>query len=107
MNNGDGAFAPQVSYNAGSGTNFVAIGDLNADGMADLVLTNEFDDAATVLLNRGNGIFVNQGAYRVGQSPNSIAMGDLNADGLLDLAITNDDDSVSVLLHSASGCPSP
>jgi FG-GAP-like repeat/Abnormal spindle-like microcephaly-assoc'd, ASPM-SPD-2-Hydin/FG-GAP repeat len=53
LGNGDGTFQPAVSYPYGREANFVAVGDMNADHMPDLVVADLLGNAVGVLLNTG------------------------------------------------------
>jgi len=78
---------------------FVAMGDLDGDEVADLVVANSSEDSVSVLVGTGNGTFARAVDVATGVSPRSLAIGDLNGDGALDLAVTNfGSNSVSVLL---------
>jgi hypothetical protein len=97
-----GSFLPQIRFQVGSQPASVAIGDLNADQRADLVVANSDDDTVSILLYDPTalGSFSLQSAISVGNGPISVAVGDLNADGWPDLAVANPlDNSVSVLLN--------
>src|SRR5262249_25649668 len=49
LGNGDGSFgSPQLDFGTGSGLESVAIGDLNHDGMADLVFANSSNQPPSV-----------------------------------------------------------
>lgn len=61
-------FAARVPYGAGNGPFFVAIGDLDRDGNADLAVANWGSDSVSILLN---------------QCP-TICEGDANGDGTVD-----------------------
>jgi hypothetical protein len=77
----------------------VAIGDINGDGLPDLVVS-EADlsgvlgrDAISYLINQGSGVFatpVSVPAASKDFSPSSVVLGDLNGDGLLDIVMGND-----------------
>ena len=94
MNKGDGTFASPVAYKAGDGPRSVAIGDMDGDGTADVVVANPseaqsgYGDVA-VLLNKGNGTLATAAFYGNNDSPKSVAVGDLNGDGRLDIVYTD------------------
>jgi len=57
LGNGDGTFQPRVSFEAGDGNSFVAVGDFNGDGYQDLAVTNYSSNNVSVLLGNGDGTF--------------------------------------------------
>ena len=104
MNRGDGTFAEQIRYAAGYGPTSVAVGDLNGDGAADLVVANLSSGDVSVLMNLGDGTFAEQIRYAAGYGPTSVAVGDLDGDGAADLVVANQwDDDVSVLMNVGDG----
>ncbi|HEY6769300.1 MAG TPA: VCBS repeat-containing protein [Candidatus Sulfotelmatobacter sp.] len=83
-------------------TNEPAIGDLNGDGLADVVVPN-FPGGAGVLLNSGGGSFQQPVYYAPATA--HVALGDFNGDGKLDMASVGQ--GVSVLLGKGDGTFQP
>jgi hypothetical protein len=98
LGNGDGTFGPAVDYPAGFHPHFVAVADVNGDGIPDLIVLDTsqaplFQGTISVLLGNGDGTF---------QAPRtsivqldlgsdflmSLAIGDLSGGGSVDLAVT-------------------
>jgi VCBS repeat protein len=79
----------------------VAAGDLNADGIADIVVPNYEDDTLTVYLGGPDGI--TPAAYspiRVGRTPHGVAIADLNHDRKGDIVVAQDEDNEVLVLLS-------
>lgn len=98
IGNGDGTFAPAVSYPApiGSATNAAAIGDFNGDGVPDVSVTNYDGNDVSVFIGKGDGTFKSPAQYPASINPMGIVTGDFNGDGRQDIA------SVSGYILSAS-----
>ena len=61
-------------------------GDLNGDGVLDLISASGADDSVNVLLGNGDGSFQATVSYAGGNyGYDSVTSGDLNGDGVLDL----------------------
>ena len=104
LNTGNGILAPRVDYLTGNNTMGVAIGDLNNDGMPDLVAANEGDNTVSVLLGKGGGLFQNPAEYSVGGDPWSVVIADFNNDGIEDLATINTNSwTISILIGAGDG----
>lgn len=89
LGNGDGTFQPSVSYTAGTGTSFVALGDFNGDGKIDMAVTNITSNTVSILLGTGHGTFQPHLDFPAGTAANGIAAGDFNGDGRLDLVVAD------------------
>ena len=88
-------FAAAKSYAVGGGPLALATGDVNADGHADLVVTNVNAPAAatpvsstiSVLLGVGDGTFGTQATFPVSAIPYSVALRDIDGDNKLDAVV--------------------
>jgi hypothetical protein len=109
LGNGDGTFQPAQSLAVGglyTNANSVAVGDFNGDGKADLVVANDENNYASVLLGNGDGTFQPAQSVFVGGPTDFVAVGDFNGDGKADLAFadeTGGGGGVSVLLGNGDG----
>ncbi|MFQ5552822.1 MAG: FG-GAP repeat domain-containing protein [Thermoplasmata archaeon] len=99
---GDGSFGAATPFTVGARPRSVATGDLNNDGIADLVTANEFSHDVSILLGDGTGSFGPATSLAVFSNPSSVAIGDVNGDGNLDLAVPNGG-TVSIFLGTGTG----
>jgi hypothetical protein len=102
-NDGDGAFEAWHVYPLGADPASIAIGDVNADGSADLATANTYAGTVSVLLNDGHGRFPARRDYATGDWAPSVAIGDLNADGKADLVAGHFDRFVSIFFNQGDG----
>jgi hypothetical protein len=94
--------APCLHVDTGRDATSVAIGDLNADGKADLALAS--GAGVTVVLGIGDGTFGPVSEYGTSSASSSVSIGDLNGDGRPDLVTANEvSNTVSVLLGLGDG----
>ncbi len=102
---GNGTFSPgtQRDFPAGNSPTAIAVGDYNIDGISDLVVSDEADNAVSVLLGQGGGFFGPNFELPVDQAPVSIATADFNGDGKADIATANQNSNdATVILNSSS-----
>ncbi len=79
----------------------VAAGDLNADGLVDVVLIDNAGGALVVLIGNGNGKFSTAVRYAM-VDPVDVALGDMDRDGKID-AVVACGRQVAVALGDGSG----
>jgi hypothetical protein len=100
---GDGTFTlvPGSPFSVGHYPPTVAAGDLNGDGIDDIVIPNHLDNTVTIYLGGKDRIRQANGSpLAVGRGPQCVAIGDLNGDGKADLVVSNGkDDDVQILFR--------
>jgi hypothetical protein len=121
LGNGDGSFQPLVANPSGGWrTYWVAVGDVNGDGMPDLVsggCGSYICDAGVVgvLLGNGDGTFQPAVTYPISSIVLSVAIADLNGDAKPDLVVGADSScepacdsgSLDILLGNGDGTFQP
>ena len=104
LGNGDGSVGveSELDVNSQAYYTFVAIGDLNQDGVPDLVANG--GPGVSVILGHGDGTFGPRTDLDAGGIFSTVAIGDLDGDGHPDLAVANPyANKVSVLLGHGDG----
>ncbi len=66
-----------------------ARGDLNADGIEDLLVADQDEPEARPIFGTGAGTYVSHGSIPLVDRPTAIAVDDLDGDGLTDLVVTH------------------
>ena len=84
---GTGAFPTRRTWDAGGdGTRDVRVADVSADGIPDLVVTNQDSGSVSVLRGSGTGTFSGAVSFPAGRRPAELALADVNGDGAKDIA---------------------
>jgi type II secretory pathway component GspD/PulD (secretin) len=90
-------------FPAGNGPTSIAVADYNLDGLADLAVSDQTDNAVSLILNLGSNLFAANVELPVGTAPVSVTTADFNADGMPDVATANNGSAnVTVILNTTS-----
>jgi hypothetical protein len=95
-----GNIKKDISASAGKSPRGIAAGDLDGDGVADLVVTNYADGTITIITKK----LAQSETIAVGKHPVGVAIGDLNGDGKNEIAVAvYSDNAVVILQKDANG----
>jgi hypothetical protein len=108
----NGQFQAPVQYPLASTANFLAVGDFNRDGIADLAVASDDEDSISILMGNGDGSFQSPVTYATGSSVDGqtgLIVADFNGDGKLDIAraAALDTAGTGVLLGNGDGTFQP
>jgi hypothetical protein len=101
------SFAARLDLPVGPNPYFVAIRDIDGDGLPDLIVANSGSNNISVLRNLGGGgikttTFAAPTNYVTGGTPFGIAIADLNNDGKPDIAVANQEGTLAVLQNTST-----
>jgi hypothetical protein len=103
-----GSFASRIDFASGSQPRYLTLGDIDADGKPDLVVTNQISSTISVFRNTSTSGSITSGSlaakvdFATGSGPQGIAIGDLDGDSKLDLVVTNGNSSTISIFRNTS-----
>jgi len=100
LNDGTGKFTMLKGspFQAGQNPNRIAIGDVNGDGLNDIVTSDYEGNKIYLFIMDKNGSTLSQSAITVGNHPKGVAIADLNGDGKGDIVVCNNaDNNISII----------
>jgi len=102
INNGDGNFYDEIVFGKDLSASETIVGDINADGLADIIVIEKDLFRYTVFWNSQTKFlsFQNEQSFAVGLKPINLSVVDLNNDGLDDIAVSNFESSTVSFLFS-------
>ena len=94
---------PRV-YTGGNRAESLAVGDLNNDGLEDVVTGDFSDNKISVFLQKSGGGFTSRVTYPASTGPDAVAVGDVNNDGREDVVLSHWNSAViGVFTQKADG----
>jgi hypothetical protein len=98
-------FLPREFYQVQFTPRLITTGDLNGDGLPDIVAPLPEENVVIALMNNGDGTFSPRRTFVRFQTPRAVAVADFNGDGKADLAVsgTNADGANVVAIFLGNG----
>jgi len=104
-----GSFAAKVDIAASASSRFIAVGDIDADGKRDLIVTNELTNKVSVFHNISTpgrlttSSFAAKVDFTVGTNPVLAALSDIDGDNKPDIIVANaGSNNISILRNTSS-----
>ncbi|HXM40406.1 MAG TPA: FG-GAP-like repeat-containing protein [Bryobacteraceae bacterium] len=112
LGKGDGAFQNAVNYSASMNPNSIGAGDVNNDGITDLIVTAgapNFNYTLVVFIGNGDGTFKPGVLIPTAFGPEKVAIADFSGDGKPDLVVPHccGDTEITYLLGNGDGTFQP
>lgn len=85
-------------FEAGKIPNGVSIGDINGDGVKDIVTSDNSSNKIYLFLMRKNSSVLSSSSLVVGNHPKGVAIADLNGDGKGDIVVCNNSDNTITII---------
>lgn len=100
------AFSTKVDFGSGTSPRGVEIGDIDGDGLADVIVTNQNGRSISVLrnttVNESISFATKVDLTNLGLSPQASVLGDFNNDGIVDIATSAKGDNKVIIIPNQS-----
>jgi FG-GAP-like repeat len=103
LGNGDGTFDPLIMLPTSEHVLTAAVGDLDTDGVPDLVCQNSTAQTVSVFKGLGGGSFASAQPWSAGGQPEDVLLVDMDEDGDLDALVPDFDGAATFLAGNGSG----
>jgi hypothetical protein len=100
---GDGSFETPVPFVTDGGPAMAAAGDIDGDGVPDLITSHPAPGTVAVMHGLGDGRFDTPLDVQTVARPQAVAEGDVDGDGHTDLAVASYEGPLTILLGDGAG----